>query len=191
MINQPIDNDEENNQQIIKENKEKAEKYNKEIEDDKQKKLLKLQQIDKERKKKEKEKEERDFREWYENRIDITNIYVPKEKYIEGKFYDAVIKVNLLNELIKNGWDIFFSNEGYEQYNKYKTKLIIPISVIGESNKGKSYLLGKICNIDIPKGFTEKTEGISFKYFKSDQLTCGLIDTAGGETPITSNDENN
>ena len=41
----------------------------------------------------------------------------------------------------------------------------------------KSYLLEKICNIDVPKGFTEKLEGISVKYFMTEQLKCALIDT--------------
>ena len=63
--------------------------------------------------------------------------------------------------------------------------------MIGESNWGKSYLLEKICNIDVPKGFTEKTEGISVKYFVTDQLKCALIDTAGGQTPIIKNEKYN
>ena len=87
-----------------------------------------------------------------------------------------------------DGWEISYSKEKYEQ--NINTKLI-PISVIGESNRGKSYLLGRICNIDLPIGFNEKTEGISVKYLIIDQLNCALIDSAGGQTPIIKDNKNN
>ena len=93
--------------------------------------------------------------------------------------------------MIETGWEICFSEEGKKNYEKYKNENIIPVSVIGESNRGKSYLLEKICNIDVPKGFTEKTEGISVKYFVTEQLKCALIDTAGGQTPIIKNEKYN
>ena len=47
--------------------------------------------------------------------------------------------MNLLNELLIDGWEICYSKENYE-YNK--EKLLIPIVVISESNSGKSFLLG-------------------------------------------------
>ena len=59
-----------------------------------------------------------------------------------------------------DGWEIIYSKEKYEQNINEK---LIPMSVIGENNRGKSYLLGRICNIDLPIGFNEKTEGISVK----------------------------
>ena len=70
---------------------------------------------------------------------------------------------------------------------KKKKKNFIPVCVIGESNKGKSYLSGKITNQDIPDGFCEKTEGISLKYLE-ERLDCILIDSAGGQTPIIKSD---
>ena len=114
---------------------------------------------------------------------DKTNVKFEKEN-----FYDVIIKINLLNELMIDGWEISYSKEKYEQ--NINTKLI-PISVIGESNRGKSYLLGRICNIDLPIGFNEKTEGISVKYLIIDQLNCALIDSAGGQTPIIKDNKNN
>ena len=99
--------------------------------------------------------------------------------------------MDLLNELIVNGWEICFSEEGKKNYEKYKKENIIAVSVMGESNRGKSFLLEKICNIEVPKGFTEKTEGISVKYFITDQLKCALIDTAGGQTPLIKNEKYN
>ena len=112
---------------------------------------------------------------------DKTNVKFEKEN-----FYDVIIKINLFNELMMDGWEISYSKEKYEQ--NINTKLI-PISMIGESNRGKSYLLGRICNIDLPIGFNEKTEGISVKYI--DQLNCAFIDSAGeGQTIIKDNKNN-
>ena len=109
-------------------------------------------------------------------------------KFEKENFYDVIIKINLFNELMMDGWEISYSKEKYEQ--NINTKLI-PISLIGESNRGKSYLLGRICNIDLPIGFNEKTEGISVKYLIIDQLNCALIDSAGGQTPIIKDNKNN
>jgi hypothetical protein len=87
-----------------------------------------------------------------------------------------------------DGWEIIYSKEKYEQNINKK---LIPISVIGESNRGKSYLLGRICNIDLPIGFNEKTEGISVKISSIGQSYCALIDSAGGQTPIIKDNKNN
>ena len=156
------------------------EEYQKKEEEDKQKKLKY------ERKKK--EEKEKIFNQYKEKRIDIKDIFIPKVKYDKENFYDIIIKINLINELLIDGWEIIYSKEKYKQNINKK---LIPISVIGESNRGKSYLLGRICNIDLPIGFNEKTEGISVKYLSIGQSYCALIDSAGGQTPIIKDNKNN
>jgi hypothetical protein len=156
------------------------EEYQKKEEDIKQKKL----EIEKNKK----EDEEKKLNQYNEKRIDIKDIFIPKVKYDKENFYDVIIKINLINELMIDGWEIIYSKEKYEQNINKK---LIPISVIGESNKGKSYLLGRICNIDLPIGFNEKTEGISVKYLSIGQSYCALIDSAGGQTPIIKDNKNN
>ncbi len=111
---------------------------------------------------------------------------LPNVKFEKENFYDVVIKINLFNELMMDGWEISYSKEKYEQ--NINTKLI-PISLIGESNKGKSYLLGRIC--DLPIGFNEKTEGISVKYLKFGKLNCAFIDSAGAGQTIIKGNKNN
>ena len=59
--------------------------------------------------------------------------------------------------------------------------------VIGNSNKGKSFLLSKISNIKLPSGTSIRTEGLSIKYpelekFKDRKIA--LLDSAGLETPV-------
>ena len=108
------------------------------------------------------------------NRVKIKDIFKPILKYENNKFYDIIIKMNLFNELLIDGWEICYSKENYE---KCKNWNLLPIGVIGESNSGKSFLLEKIFNIDFPKGFSQKTEGISIKYLLNEHYV--LIDSAG------------
>ncbi len=111
---------------------------------------------------------------------------LPNVKFEKENFYDVIIKINLFNELMMDGWEISYSKEKYEQ--NINTKLI-PISLIGESNRGKSYLLGRIC--DLPIGFNEKTEGISVKYLNFEKVNCAFIDSAGAGQTIIKGNKNN
>ncbi len=144
-----------------------------------------MKKIKKEKKKIKKKKEEKikKKKDYEETRIEIKNSFIPKKKYEKGNYYDIIIKMNLLNELAMDGWEIDYSPEfNFEKEN------IIPVSVIGEGNRGKSYLLGKITGYELPQGFSEKTEGISVKYLLTEQTNqqykIALLDSAGGQTPI-------
>ena len=173
------------NEEFDQRNKIENEEFEKFKKDDEEKKK-KLN----EKKKKIEEEENKKFEQYNKNRFEIKDIFIKKKKYDKENFYDIIIKINLLNELIINGWEIYFSPEFNKKSENPETnpknKLLIPVCVIGESNKGKSYLSGKITNQDIPEGFNEKTEGISLKYLE--ELNCILIDSAGGQTPIIKSD---
>ena len=178
-MNIPIDHEEI----IISTNERKTEKekYIKEIEDMKKK--------EEEIKRKKKEERNKFFYEYNDKRIKIKDIFIPKLKYEKDNFYDVIIKMDLLNELLIDGWEICCS-KFYENDKYIKNEEFIPIGVIGESKKGKSFLLGKICNIDLPEGFSQKTEGISVKYLFIDQMKCALIDTTGLKKPIINDNKN-
>ena len=67
----------------------------------------------------------------------------------------------------------------------YKNERII--GVIGNSNKGKSFLLSKISKINLPNGTNIKTEGLSIKYpelekYKNRKIV--LLDSEGFEAPF-------
>ena len=77
--------------------------------------------------------------------------------------------------------------EGEKNFNKYKNKELIKIGVIGNSNKGKSFILSRLSKITLPSGTSIKTEGLSIKYpeikeFKNRKIV--LLDSAGLETPV-------
>ena len=191
MSNEPIDHHDSDNE--VKEKKEKdepnnninedIEKYKKDEEEREKKKAERIKNKEEEEKKK--------FEQYNKNRFEIKDIFIKKKNYDKENFYDVIIKMNFINELTINGWEIHFSPEFNKKCQEEKTnpknKLLIPVCVIGESNKGKSYLSGKITNQDIPEGFSEKTEGISLKYLE-EPLNCIIIDSAGGQTPIIKSD---
>ena len=98
-----------------------------------------------------------------------------KEKIID--FYDIIIHIK--------GWKIEFNEKTKENYKSFKNQKMIKIGVIGNSIKGKSFLLSKISKIQLPYG--RRTEGLSIKYpdlgkFKDRKIA--LLDSEGIETPV-------
>ncbi len=45
-----------------------------------------------------------------------------------------------------------------KKYNEFKNEKVIKIGVIGNSNKGKSFILSKISKINLPSGTSIRTE---------------------------------
>ena len=79
------------------------------------------------------------------------------------------------------------NNRGLENYQKYKKMKVIKIGIIGNSNKGKSFILSKLSKIKLPSGADIRTEGLSIKYpeieeYKNRKIV--LLDSAGLETPV-------
>ena len=48
------------------------------------------------------------------------------------------------------------NENGEKNYNKYKNVKNLKIGVIGNVNKGKSFLLSKISKIELPSGMSKK-----------------------------------
>ena len=63
------------------------------------------------------------------------------------KFYDIVIDINSVKRLNTDGWKVKFTKRGLNKYKQYKDKKLITIGVIGNNNKGKSFLLSKLSKI--------------------------------------------
>ena len=56
--------------------------------------------------------------------------------------------------------------------------------MIGNGNKGKSFLLEKLSEYQIPKGFNVKTEGLSIRYGEEKDHKLAILDSAWQETPL-------
>ena len=117
------------------------------------------------------------------NQITTNQKYI-KEKFID--FYDVIIHIDSIKDINK-GWKVEFNEKTKEKYESFKNQKMIKIGVIGNSNKGKSFLLSKISKIKLPSGTSIRTEGLSIKYpdlekFKDRKIA--LLDSAGLETPV-------
>ena len=100
--------------------------------------------------------------------------------------YDVVLNVDSINNLVTKGWEIKFKKEGgkkdYEE--KFKNAETIVVGVVGNGNKGKSFLLKKLSEYKVPMGYNVKTEGLSIIYRKKEKKNLTILDSAGQETPL-------
>ena len=109
-------------------------------------------------------------------------------------FYDIIIDINSIKNVNKEGWKVEFNEKGLEKYkkhscykNKEKEQKSITVGVVGNNNKGKSFLLSRISKIKLLFGTSIQTKGLSVKYpelenYKGRQII--LLDSAGLETPV-------
>ena len=109
-------------------------------------------------------------------------------------FYDLVIDVNSLADLQKGedkvyGWKVKAQPEGYEKYEQNKQEALSVIGVIGQGNRGKSYMLSQISDIVLPTGYSVTTQGLSIKYptitGNNKSLRLIVLDSAGSDPAIT------
>ena len=108
-------------------------------------------------------------------------------------FYDVVIDIKSIKDINK-GWNVKLSKRAEQNYDQFMKEPILKIGVIGNSNKGKSFLLSKISKINLPSGTSIRTEGLSVKYPETElhkDRKIALLDSAGLETPVLKNNEEN
>ena len=106
-------------------------------------------------------------------------------------FYDVIVCINSIKEITK-GWEVKMSKRALEKYEEFKKGNVVKIGVIGNSNKGKSFLLSKISGIKLPIGTSIRTEGLSIKYPQIEVYSnrnIALLDSAGLETPVLKGEE--
>ncbi len=95
--------------------------------------------------------------------------------------YDFTININSILGFLK-GWNITYSKEGKKKY-KYATRNQTKIfSVIGNKDRGKSFILSKIVKRDLPYGFSIATKGLSISFPNFDSIA--LLDSVGFESPL-------
>ena len=103
------------------------------------------------------------------------------------KLYSLIIQINSMDQLTKEGWKIINRMAKDPKIGNQENKLLSIVSVLGNKNTGKSFILHLITNKNIPNGYTVTTEGLSFiipdnEENKDDNYI--LIDTAGTESPL-------
>ena len=107
------------------------------------------------------------------------------------KFYDIIVDINSIKEFI-NGWNILKNDRGLKCLKDINENSI-KIGVVGNGNKGKSFILSKISDIELPVGESIKTKGLSIKFPNLENhinRNITILDSAGQETPVLNNDKN-
>ena len=116
-----------------------------------------------------------------------------KELYNEenlASYYDIVFDINSLENLQINGWRLEATEKGFEKYMKKKDKNCTLVSVFGNKNTGKTFILSKISNLEIPDGFNIVTKNLSIIYTDNDDYNNVIfLDTQGFENPLCEDDE--
>ena len=96
---------------------------------------------------------------------------VGNEKIVLNKvtdFYDIIIDIKSIKDIFEV-WEVKMSEKALQDYKTLKEEKVIRIGVIGNANKGKSFLLSKLSQSDLPSGISIRTEGLSIKYPELEQ----------------------
>ena len=97
------------------------------------------------------------------------------------EFYDIIVNINSMQNVSKEGWDIYMNENGknISELKDNENKLVI--GVMGNRNKGKSFLLQALSGVELQTGTTISTIGLSIKYSENKYV---LLDCAGSESPL-------
>ena len=87
----------------------------------------------------------------------------PKINIDAIKFYDVIVPIESITDITK-GWEIKLSDRLKKNYDYFISEKVLKIGIIGNSNKGKSFILSKLSKINLPSGTSIKTVGLSIKY---------------------------
>ena len=115
------------------------------------------------------EEEDNDSQQDYEKQKPFEYDLVPELDESQKQFvkdsYDAVFACNSVKNLHKNGWNYLLSNAFKKRFqDKSDQKKFCPLCVLGETNKGKTYIVNLLTNNKLKSGFEHKTEGLSCKF---------------------------
>lgn len=110
---------------------------------------------------------------------------IGKEKKVKNCDYDVVIDIKSIRNLNKAGWNIIYSGNKEKLKETIKSSYKIIISVLGNSNRGKTYLLNKLSKVNLDSGYQIQTKGLSMKFHNE----LIYLDTAGTNTPLLLEDK--
>ena len=118
-------------------------------------------------------------------------------KDVKKDMYDAIFSCESIKELFDKGWKYKLSHKFIQRFYRKEKAKFCPLCVIGETNKGKTFIVNLLTGNQLKSGIEYKTEGISCKLtnFKSDEEINTLddslnqdkflvFDTAGRSEPL-------
>jgi len=102
-----------------------------------------------------------------------------RQRIVED-WYDLVIKLDDFMSVCHKGWMIDDRRVDVEQWHG------TIVSVLGEFNRGKTWVLNRLAGTHLPCGVNIRTEGLSFKRLTLAKKEIALLDTAGSGAPVRS-----
>ena len=128
----------------------------------------------------------------------LTNRKLEETRFVNVnplKFYDIVIDVRRLLDVCSNGWAVAYDDQKeafYKLFCSFVQSSVV--SIVGNFNVGKSFVLGRLTNETFPRGNRVHTNGISIKFKNMDKEAQGLsaesgrlhwfVDTQGMNSPL-------
>ena len=97
------------------------------------------------------------------------------------EFYDIIGNINSIQNVSTDGWDFYMNEEGakIDQSKDISERLVI--GVLGNRNKGKSFILQALSGAALKTGTTINTIGLSIKYLDNKYV---LLDCNGSDSPL-------
>lgn len=121
----------------------------------------------------------------------IYNDYPAAIDLVKADDYDLIININSIRFLHNPGWKIEYKETNELTKAEIKkavesSKMTI-VSVLGNSNRGKTHILHKLSGVNLKAGYQIQTKGLSIKIYRKDII---LLDTAGANAPLLLETEN-
>ena len=105
--------------------------------------------------------------------------------------YDIILDITSFKDLVNGGWKVKYKDGKKENYINYMNEDTIIVGVIGNGNKGKTFILEQLSGYKLKQGFNVKTEGLSIRYGREKEHIIAILDSAGQETPLLKMDKEN
>ena len=135
-----------------------------------------------------------------EDELPFRKIIYGQNRSNDKSMYDAIFKCESINKLYHDEWTYILSNRFLErmQITDKENRKFCTICLIGETNKGKTFLLNLLTDNKLQSGIEYKTIGISckftnFKYnandldeddIKEKEAKFLIFDSAGRSEPL-------
>lgn len=97
------------------------------------------------------------------------------------------MNINSMQNVNTDGWNFYMNEEGLNISQSKENPEILAIGVMGNRNKGKSFIFQALLGASLKTGTTINTIGISIKYLDNKYV---LLDCAGSESPILGENAN-
>ena len=121
----------------------------------------------------------------------IYNDYPAAIDLVKADDYDLIININSIRFLHNPGWEIEYNEtNGLKKAdikNAVESSKMTIVSVLGNSNRGKTHILHKLSGVNLKAGYQIQTKGLSIKIYRKDII---LLDTAGANAPLLLETEN-